>query len=257
MGAAELAQNNFWIGAAALDVVICGSFRRDPASLRREYDELRASGCRILSPVGLSFADERDGFVYLDHEVNDKPTDIERGHLDAIPAADMVWLHAPDGYLGPSGAFETGAAHAAGVPVYAATPVVDVGLREFVTVVASPHDAVIHRKTMFMQKPGEPLKALQTYYHRAALARGWDTEGAAESMLLLTEEVGELARSVRRYVGLTRHGADDSENAAEELADVQLYVVHLANVLGVDLSSAVTAKEAKNMRRFLTGSRAA
>ena len=257
MGIAEVTHNSLGIGAAALDVVICGSFRRDPSSLRREYDELRASGCRILSPVGLTFADERDGFVYLDHEVDDEPTEIERGHLDAIRSADMVWLHAPSGYLGPSGAFEIGAAHTAGVPVYAGVPIVDVGLREFVTVVASPHDAVVHRKTMVIHKPGEPLKALQTYYLRAALTRGWDTEGAAECMLLLTEEVGELARSVRHYAGLTRHGANNNENAAEELADVQLYVVHLANVLGVDLANAVTDKEAKNLQRFLTGSRAA
>jgi NTP pyrophosphatase (non-canonical NTP hydrolase) len=257
MGVAELTHNNLRIGAAALDVVICGSFRRDPASLKREYDELRASGCQILSPLGLTFADERDGFVYLDHEVDHEPTEIERGHLEAIQSADMVWLHAPGGYLGPSGAFEIGAAHTAGVPVYAGTPIIDVGLREFVTVVASPHDAVIHCKTMVIHKPGEPLKALQTYYLRAALARGWDTEGATECMLLLTEEVGELARSVRRYAGLARHGADNSENAAEELADVQLYLVHLANVLQVDLASAVSNKEAENLRRFLTGSRAA
>jgi len=257
MSAAELTQHDLQIGAAALDVVICGSFRRDPALLRAEYDALRACGCRILSPGELSFVDERDGFVYLDHEVDEEPTEIERAHLDAVRSADMIWLHAPNGYLGPSGAFEIGAAHAAGVPVYADREIIDVGLRDFVTVVASPHDAVLHRKTMVMHRPGEPLKALQAYYQRAALTRGWDSESAAECMLLLTEEIGELARSIRRSVGLSRHGADNSENAADELADVQLYVVHLANVLGIDLADAVTAKEAKNLRRFLMRSRAA
>lgn len=257
MSAVELTQHDLQIGAAALDVVICGSFRRDPALLRAEYDKLRACGCHILSPGELSFVDERDGFVYLDHEVDEEPTEIERAHLDAIRSADMVWLHAPKGYLGPSGAFEIGAAHTAGVPVYADREIVDVGLRDFVRVVASPHEAVVHRKTMVMHRPGEPLKALQTYYHRVASARGWSSEGAAECMLLLTEEVGELARSVRHYVGLSRHGADESENAADELADVQLYVVHLANVLGIDLGNAVTQKEAKNLQRFLASSRAA
>jgi NTP pyrophosphatase (non-canonical NTP hydrolase) len=76
-------------------------------------------------------------------------------------------------------------------------------------------------------------------------------------MLLLTEEVGELARSVRHAVGLTRHGSSDVDNPAGELADVQLYVVHLANVLGIDLASAVTAKELENLRRFGKASRAA
>jgi NTP pyrophosphatase (non-canonical NTP hydrolase) len=110
---------------------------------------------------------------------------------------------------------------------------------------------------MFMHRPGEPLNALQTYYGRAAAARGWKSESPAECMLLLTEEVGELARSIRRFAGLSRHGADNSENAAEELADVQLYVVHLANVLGINLANAVTEKEAENLQRFLSRPRAA
>jgi NTP pyrophosphatase (non-canonical NTP hydrolase) len=257
MSTLETTQHNLAIGAAALDVVICGSFRRDPTLLRAEDDALKASGCRILSPLDLSFADERDGFVFLDHEVGQKPTAIEQGHLDAIRSADMVWLHAPRGYLGPSGAFEIGAAHSAGVPIYASTEILDVGLRDFVTVIASPREAVRHRRTMFMHKPGEPLKALQTYYGRAAAARGWESESPAECMLLLTEEVGELARSIRRFAGLSRYGPDNSENAAEELADVQLYVVHLANVLGINLANAVTEKEAENLRRFLSSSRAA
>jgi NTP pyrophosphatase (non-canonical NTP hydrolase) len=245
------------LGAAALNVVICGSFRRDPQILRAEYDALRVAGCRVLSPLDLNFADEQDGFVYLDHEVGQQPTHIERGHVEAIRDADLVWLHAPGGYLGPSGAFEIGAAHAAGVPVYAKAQVRDVGLRDFVIIVGSPGDAVVHRKTMFAHRPGEPLKALQTYYDRAALARGWTEEGPVDCMLLLTEEVGELARSVRHSVGLARHGSADAENPAEELADVQLYVVHLANVLGIDLAAAVTAKELENVRRFRKASRAA
>jgi NTP pyrophosphatase (non-canonical NTP hydrolase) len=256
MSVAETVQPDLAFRAAALDVVICGSFRRDPAQLRREYDTLRAAGCRILSPTDLTFADEQDGFVYLEHEVGQPPTEIERGHLEAIRSADLVWLHTPSGYLGPSGAFEIGTANTAGVPVYSSTEIVDVGLRDFVTIVRSPYDAVVHRKTMVIHRPGEPLKALQSYYSRAASSRGWGSEDAAQCMLLLTEEVGELARSIRRYAGLSRHGADSSENAAEELADVQLYVVHLANVLGIDLASAVSDKEAKNLERFLSSSRA-
>jgi hypothetical protein len=75
----------------------------------------------------------------------------------------MVWLHAPTGYLGASGAFEIGTAHTAGVPVYSSALIADVGLRQFVINVASPGDAVRHRKTMAIHRPGEPLKALQRY----------------------------------------------------------------------------------------------
>jgi len=67
-------------------------------------------------------------------------------------------------------------------------------------------------------------------------------------MLLLTEEVGELARAVRVRLGVARAEATDAD-VGEELADVQLYLVHLANILSVDLASAVTRKEEKNVRR--------
>ena len=68
-------------------------------------------------------------------------------------------------------------------------------------------------------------------------------------MLLLTEEVGELARAIRKRVGLARSGGSASDPAAE-LADVQLYVLHLANVIGVDLADAVAAKEQVNHARY-------
>ena len=44
--------------------------------------------------------------------------------------------------------------------------------------------------------------------------------------------------------------AADDEDPVAELADVALYVVHLANVLGIDLGAAVSAKEQANAKRF-------
>jgi hypothetical protein len=45
-------------------------------------------------------------------------SELERFHLRAITETDFVWLYAPDGYVGLSGAFEIGYATAVGRPVF-------------------------------------------------------------------------------------------------------------------------------------------
>lgn len=229
--------------------VVCGSFRRGLATLRTDFASLTNAGVEVLSPAGLDFVTERDGFVLLEHEVNELPGDVERRHLEALRASDFVWLHTPDGYVGPSGAFEIGVAQMAGVPVFAREAPTDATLANFVRVVTSIADAVVSVQDGLPESAGAPLEPLQRYYARAAARRGWDEEGPAESMLLLTEEVGELSRAVRTSIGLSRHGNAPAGHAAEELADIQLYLVHLANVLKVDLAAAVTAKEKENALR--------
>ena len=67
----------------------------------------------------------------------------------------------------------------------------------------------------------------------------------------MVEEVGELARALRKREGLTRYGADSTTNERHELADIFLYVVHMANILDVDLSKIVKEKELLNLQKFL------
>jgi NTP pyrophosphatase (non-canonical NTP hydrolase) len=67
----------------------------------------------------------------------------------------------------------------------------------------------------------------------------------------MVEEVGELARAVRVDEGLVRHGRSSHNDKKSELADVFLYVVHMANILGIDLATTVQDKEIRNLRRFL------
>jgi len=241
-------------GRRAPGVVICGSFRRGLTALRRDFDALVAARCEILSPTDITFVRETDGFVFAAHEEHLGADEIERAHVAALRTADFVWLHAPDGYLGPSGAFELGIAASAGIPVFARSQPRDVALASYVEVVASPELATDLVRREFVADPGAGVLALQNYYRRAACDRGWEHEGPLESMVLLTEEIGELARAVREAVGLAR-GHGETSDVGAELADVQLYVVHLANTLGIDLAAAVTRKEGANEDRF--GTRAA
>ncbi len=238
-----------------LSVVICGSFRRGPEALRAAYETLRAEGCRILSPLDVDFVDERDGFVVAEHEKDELPWAIEQRHLDGILEADFVWFHGPEGYIGRSGALELGFAHAHGVPVFGSNQPVEVGFRDMVQLVSDPGEALSLLQSDH-STPASSVPRLQQYYKHIAAERGYDQETLQDIMLLLTEEVGELARAIRKRVGLIREGGHaEGDDAGEELADVQLYVVHLANLLGVDLTEAIRDKETENRRRFEERSR--
>lgn len=227
-----------------LTAVLCGSFRRDRDGLAESYRRLREH-TQLLSPAGLDFLDSDAEFVRLPDEADETVGTVEGRHLAAITAADYVWLHAPDGYVGRSASFEVGHAQALGIPILSDRAPTDAALAAFVTVVGGPEDVPAALRAL----PGHGLRALQTYYGRVAARRGWESETAQDTLLLLTEELGELARAVRRASGIARDGEWSSDTIAAEIADVQLYVVHLANVLGVDLAAAVTAKEAINAAR--------
>ena len=232
------------------EVVISGTYRKDVEALRRAYEEFLDLGCNVLSPSSVSIVSEHDGFVYMKGEETEAPDRIEARHLNAIQKANFVWLHTPEGYVGPTAALEVGFAHAAGVPVYAREAPNDKVLQSFVRVIGSPSE-LLKTRLYHTEPPAPALKAFQEYYRRAALERGYAKEGPKDCLLLMVEEVGELARALRKREKLVRHGSYHGSDEAQELADVFLYVVHMANVLGFDLSHIVRDKEVVNLKRFL------
>lgn len=224
-----------------LDVVVCGSFRRTPRALRRELLELEGAGCAVLSPQDLDFVAEVDGFVFGQHDVGRTTADIERGHLRSMEKADFVWLHCPDGYVGTSATMELGFAKALGLRVFSAEPPKELVLSDMVHGCGSPPAAAAAVKRELRDAPSDALVALQSYYGRAAERRGWSDETVLESLDLLKGEIGELEAAI---------DGEGNGAAALELADVQLYVVHLANILAIDLGEAVRDKERINHERF-------
>lgn len=228
-----------------LRVALCGSYRRDPEGLASAYSRLGGE-FNVLSPASLDFVDPKAEFVRLAGELGESAFDVESRHLAAVAEADFVWLHAPGGYVGTSASLEIGHARALGIPVLTDAELADEMLRSMVTRV-SGIDGIRAAATGLA---GAGLAGLQSYYRRVSARRGWDNESARDTLLLITEEVGELARAVRKSEGLKRDGGFAGVDEANELADVQLYLVHLANVLGVDLASAVTNKERINAERF-------
>ena len=231
-------------------VVLSGSYRKDFEGLKASYEELKDLGCVVLSPTSVEAVSEVNGFVYMKGEESQSPDSIESRHLDAIQRASFIWLHAPSGYVGPTASLEIGFARAAGVPVYAREPLADPSLHTFVETVASPSNA-LERIASGTPVPRPALTAFQNYYRTVAIQRGYNTESPRDCLLLMVEEVGELARDVRKWHGLVRHAREPVTRRTLELADVFLYVVHMANILDVDLAKIVQEKELINLQKFL------
>lgn len=230
--------------ALRLPVVLCGSFRRDIDGLRRAFVELQDSGCVVLSPTNVDPESEQDGFVYMQGESIHTPEALESNHLSAIERAVFVWLHAPDGYVGLSASLELGFASAAGIPVFTESNLADPVLRSFVKRVASPRDAA--KSCGNVGQTPRTFHAYQQFYRRVATARGYERESARDTLLLMVEEVGELARAVRKGLSLKRSGSPITNDIELEMADVVNYITHLSNICNVDLSFAVARKEAAN-----------
>lgn len=237
--------------ARTYQVVLSGSYRKDVLGLKHTFEELKDLGCEVLSPSNIEVESEVEGFVYMKGESVLAPDLIELRHLQAIERSNFVWLHAPEGYVGTSASLEVGFARAAGVPVFSKSEIQDAVLRPFVQIVSSPKDVIELTRSNRLPVPSPALGAFQNYYRRVAMQRGYEKETAKDCLLLMVEEFGELARAARKEENLVRHGKPLKENRSDELADVFLYVVHMANLWNLDLASSIQSKEQKNWDRFL------
>lgn len=90
---------------------------------------------------------------------------------------------------------------------------------------------------------------IQAYIKATVKHRGFDKQSVQDNFIMLTEEVGELAKALRplRGIGI----ADDSQTVEieHEVADVLWMLVCVCNQLDIDLETALRSKEQKNMQR--------
>lgn len=88
-----------------------------------------------------------------------------------------------------------------------------------------------------------------------AQERDWQQFHSPKNLAMaLSGEVGELTEIFQWMTEAESHGAASSPKTAQavrdELADVALYLIRLADVLGVDLNEAVTSKLAANAVKY-------
>ncbi|MCC5945436.1 MAG: RS21-C6 protein [Bernardetiaceae bacterium] len=98
-------------------------------------------------------------------------------------------------------------------------------------------------------KENPSLRDLQTYIKDLCAARGWDANSHLEIFLLLSEELGELARAIRDETGLHSQVVSDKAALASEFADVLNYFLDLANYFEIDLEEAFRKKDEINRSR--------
>ncbi len=73
------------------------------------------------------------------------------------------------------------------------------------------------------------------------------------NMVLLTEEVGELARLIaRKYGEQSFKESDKGKSLDEEMADILFVLICLANQTGVNLTEAITKNLEKKTKRDAT-----
>jgi NTP pyrophosphatase (non-canonical NTP hydrolase) len=101
-----------------------------------------------------------------------------------------------------------------------------------------------------MQLPeDDSLKQLQKYIWQMNIDRGFNTVDPSKKLVMLMEEVGELAKAIRKIAGLKFTDTTKRTDIEEGLADVQIVLLGLASMLEIDMFDAVVTKERKNRER--------
>lgn len=235
-------------------IVISGSFRKHFHGISSLIQEFEKLDVHVLSPqVGQVMNPQNE--VSDTHGIDDQKT-REKQHLAAIEQADALYLYNENGYLEASMALELGWALALGKPIYAKESSEDFTVNLFSGTVATPQEVkedLLSQKAYPLEQISSrsSLPTLQQYMHQVTIDRGFDDETPTEVMLLMVEEVGELAKALRKQSGLKTDQAkqDTYGNLEAEIADVFIYILTLCNTCNIDLAQAFQDKEEENSQR--------
>lgn len=98
----------------------------------------------------------------------------------------------------------------------------------------------------------ESLNNLQRYVDNVLEIRGFNGQSVLLKLILISEEVGELAKAIRKeYTNLPidREKIENYSPVEEELADVFIVLLSLANELDINVYNAFLKKERQNIQR--------
>ena len=86
------------------------------------------------------------------------------------------------------------------------------------------------------------MKDLHKFVKKFSKEKGFDKETLEQKVMLLTEEVGELAKAVRVYTTVKVGKHSKKREFSEEAADVLYVLVDICNKLNVDLEQEFSKK---------------
>lgn len=99
----------------------------------------------------------------------------------------------------------------------------------------------------------DSLEQLNQRVLRFARERDWEQFHSPKNLAMaLTVEAGELSEQFQWLTEEESRDLDEKarERVAEELADVQIYLIRLADQLGIDLVEAAEKKVAQNAEKY-------
>jgi len=94
------------------------------------------------------------------------------------------------------------------------------------------------------------LKDFHDYVRKLEKIRGFEKENILEKCLMLGEEVGEIFKSVRKHVGIKIDANSEVLDISDEIADVFIFLLSIANRYDINIEDAFRRKEEKNKKRI-------
>ena len=97
------------------------------------------------------------------------------------------------------------------------------------------------------------INEIQSYIKEVMQIRGFNKEKSSEKILLLVEEVGELAKAIRKNennLGIDKTKEYNYSSIESEIADVFIVLLSICDILNIDLLKAFLNKEEENIKRI-------
>lgn len=97
------------------------------------------------------------------------------------------------------------------------------------------------------------LQEVQKYIKNVIKIRGFSKQEIEKTMLLLLEEVGELAKSIRKNatdMSIDNNKANHYDTIESKVADVFIVLCSVCNKLDIDLYKSLKDKEQENIIRI-------
>ena len=97
------------------------------------------------------------------------------------------------------------------------------------------------------------INEIQSYIKKVMEVRGFNKEKSSDKILLLVEEVGELAKAIRKNekkLGIDKTKEYNYSSIESEIADVFIVLLSICDILNIDLLKVFLDKEEENIKRI-------
>ena len=97
------------------------------------------------------------------------------------------------------------------------------------------------------------INEIQSYIKEVMQIRGFNKEKSSDKILLLVEEVGELAKAIRKNennLGIDKTKEYNYSSIESEIADVFIVLLSICDILNIDLLKVFLNKEEENIKRI-------